>query len=232
VQVTTLGVQHLAEQALLDDVQHHHFGPVVVAVLHHHGMARVLLGALDERPAIVERHGRRYFGGAMLACLHGGQHHRNVPLPRCCRKHQVQLLDFTEPLEIARAARIRRGQWMSGGSDLLLRPRGALLAHITDRGDPAPGDAQEVPEMRPALQPDADHADADSCDRRCRKWAGHALRRSVRALDIERKGRRSAHLQEVAPVQVAHRDLRHHSNRKPRIALDRAGSLLSGYDRL
>src|SRR5688500_9430485 len=121
---------------------------------------------------------------------------------------------------------------MSGGGNLLLRPRGALFANITDRGDPAPGNAQEIPQMRPALQPDADDADAGGVDRRRREWAGRPLCGGARPLRVEGCRGRSTNLQEVAPVPIIHADaLTTHFNRKPRIAFVRARPLLSRYDR-
>ena len=103
VEVAAFGVQELAERALLDHVEDHHLHTVVVAVLHHHAVLLVLLGSFDHRPALIDGHCRRYFGGGVLSVLHRRQHDRHVPLPRCGVVDQIQRFGFAEPLEIARA---------------------------------------------------------------------------------------------------------------------------------
>ena len=53
---------------------------------------------------------------------------------------------------------------MPGGGDLPGGPVDPFLTNVTDRGDPAAGNLQEVADMAAALQPNPDHANAHGLD--------------------------------------------------------------------
>ncbi|MBY0492946.1 MAG: hypothetical protein K2Y23_01905 [Cyanobacteria bacterium] len=67
MEIAAFRVEHIAEQTLLDDVQHQHLGPIVVAVLHHHGVTAEFFGGLHKRPAVVDGHRRGDLGRGMRA---------------------------------------------------------------------------------------------------------------------------------------------------------------------
>lgn len=54
MEIARLGMENLAQQTLLDQVQTEHLGLVVTAVFHHDAMAPGLLGGLDELPVFIE----------------------------------------------------------------------------------------------------------------------------------------------------------------------------------
>ena len=165
VEVAAFGVQDLAEQRPADHVEDHHLHAVVVAVLHHHAVLPVLLGRLDHRPAVVDRHRRRHFGGGVLPVLHRRQHDRHVPFPRRGVVDEIERLGLAEPLEVARAAVVDGRRGMPGRGDLLGRPFGPLGADVADRGDAAARDLQQVPNVAAALAADPDIANPYQVDR-------------------------------------------------------------------
>src|SRR5690606_2516999 len=74
---------------------------------------------------------------------------------------------FAEPFEVAFAARVDGRRRMTGPHDLLAGPRRPLRTDVADGRDAAPGNPQEILDVPPALQADADHADSDHLDGRC-----------------------------------------------------------------
>src|SRR5258705_54241 len=89
VHVPALGVQDFAEHALADHVEDHHLHPAVVAVLHHDAVLPVLLGVLDESPAVIHGVGGGHLGGGVLAIAHRRETDRDVPFPRRGVEYQV-----------------------------------------------------------------------------------------------------------------------------------------------
>ena len=188
VEVAAFGVQDLAEDALPDHVEDHHLRTVVVAVLHHHAVLLVFLRVLDELPAIIEGHGRRHFGRGMLAVLHGGDAHRDVPFPRRGGEDEVDVLGLAQPLEVARAPAVAGRFLLPCRDDQLLHELHALLGNVADRSHAHARDRQHVADVRAALSADADKADADLRDRRrretrrqCSRSLWRDRRRSLRA---------------------------------------------------
>ena len=84
-----------------------------------------------------------------------------------CHSHGVavntrsSVLGLAEPLEIPRTARIDGRRGVPRGDDGFLRPRRSLLANVTDGGDATAGNLQEVFNVTPTLQADADHPNSN-----------------------------------------------------------------------
>ena len=204
VQVTALRVEDLAEHALLGHVVDHHLHPVVVAVLHQHAMLLELLGRLDNRPAVLEGHRRRHLGRGVLPVLHRGQHDRHVPFPRRRVVDEVQFLGLAQPLEIARAARVRRRRAVAGLRDGLGGPLCALRPDVADGRDAAAGNLQEILDVARPLAADADVADADLGNRCGGKSGGRpVLRRRISARrDGPGDDHAAAHFEKITTVQA------------------------------
>ena len=87
VEVAGLGVKNFAQDPHADEIQGHELDPVIAAVLHHLAVLLGFFGRFDERPAVLEGHGRRDLGRGVLAVLHGRQADRDVPFPGCRGHH-------------------------------------------------------------------------------------------------------------------------------------------------
>ena len=161
VEVAALRVQDLTQESLLRDVEDHHLGTVVVAVLHHDAVLLLRLGDLDQPPAVLERVGGRHLGRGVLAVLHRRHADRDVPLPRRRREDQVQILLGAQALEVALPAGVEGGRSATG----LRHPRRRLLRalghDVADRLDLDALDADEVADVSTALQAHSDESDAD-----------------------------------------------------------------------
>ena len=161
VQVSTLGMNDLAEHALADHIEDHHLGLAVVAILHHHAMSACLLRHLDELPAIVERHSCGHFRGGMLAILHGCDAHRHVPLPRRRRVDEIDVRRFAQPLEVFRPARKASRFGLARLGHPFLHQFHAVFDDVADRRDARAGHAEKIAHVGAAHATDADEADPD-----------------------------------------------------------------------
>ncbi len=178
MKVAALGMKNLAEDPLPHHVVDHHFHAVVVAVLHEHAVLVVLLGRLDDRPAILHGHRRRDFGGRVLPVFHRRQHDRHVKLPGRRVEDEIEVFAFAEALEVARPAGVDRGRRLAGVGDGLGRPVGAFRPDVAHGGNAAAGDLEQVANVPGALPADADEPDADGVDGSRREaGCGSRLRR-------------------------------------------------------
>ena len=166
VEVAGLGVDDLAEQAFADEVQGHELDPVVAAVLHHLAVLLVLLGRLDQGPAILEGHGRGHFGRGVLAVLHGREAHGHVPLPGRRGHDQVELLGLAHPLEVPRAVGIAGRLGLPGLDDPFLGPLDVGRPDVADGLDLDAFDVEVVLDVGRAHAADADEPDLDGGDGR------------------------------------------------------------------
>ncbi len=201
VQISALAMQELAEHAQSHEMQCQHLAPVVATVLHHHAVLLELLGGVHEVPAIVYRHGGGNLGHGVLATLHRGEQHWDVPLPGRRREHQIQLLLGTHALEVARAAGVPRGLGLICRNDRGLRPRHFPVHDVADGPDFCSLDFEQVVHVDAALSPHADEADAYAVNR----WGGKRNRAALGGSLILRpwpdggaESHRSGRLQEFA----------------------------------
>jgi hypothetical protein len=156
VQIAAFGVKQLAEETLTNDVEDHHLHAVVVAVLHHHAMLAELLGRVDDRPAVLERHRRGHLGRRVLSALHRGQHDGDVPFPWRRVVDEIEILGLAQPLEVARPACIDRRSRMTSFRNHFRGPVGALRSDVADSSDAASRNLEEIPHVTGPLPADAD----------------------------------------------------------------------------
>ena len=133
--VPSLGMHHLAEKALADQVPDQHHVALVAVVLQQHAMPVGLLGRLDLLPALLHRQRRGNLGGHVLAGLQRGQHDRRVQRPGRGVDHQVEVLSLAHPpvVGLAPAVALRPGQTVV--LDQPLSAGGLDLIHVADRPD-------------------------------------------------------------------------------------------------
>ena len=175
VDIGPFAVQDLAEESRPGHAQDHHLRTTVTAVLHHDAMTRRLLRRLHEFPAAVDRIGRGYLDGGVLARFHRFDADRYVPTPRRRIEYQVDVVARAEPFPVGFAAGVELGRRTAVVGDPLGNLAGAGLVDVADGDDLDACNAQEVPDVGAALETDADEADSDRLERR----RGKTLRRSI-----------------------------------------------------
>ena len=143
VDIGTLCADHLAEHAVLGHVQRIHFEPVVTAVLQNHAMLAVFLAQVDQLPAFLQVHGRRYFNGHVLAVLQSTLGNGEVMQPVGSDVNQVNVIALAE-LFIALGARIdgsfRQGSFL----EQLLAALGTFLLIVAKSYNLSTGDISEA----------------------------------------------------------------------------------------
>ena len=147
VEIPAFAVLDVAEHTLAHQVEHHHLGPPVIHVLHHHAMFLRAFGGLDELPAFVDRHGGRNLGGRMLAVRHGGHAHGHVPPPRRGREHEIQVFLLAHSLEIALPADVPARPGLTRLLGPLLHTRHLVLDDVAQGTEANAVDPQEIPAM-------------------------------------------------------------------------------------
>ena len=81
VDVSTLCADYFTEHTVLCHVEGIHFEPVVAAVFKNHTVLAVLFRKVDEVPALLQVHSRRYFDSSVLAIFKGALSHGYVVIP-------------------------------------------------------------------------------------------------------------------------------------------------------
>ena len=92
VNVSTLGIQHLTQNALLSHVESVQLEPVVAAVLQNHAVLAGLFRKVNELPALLEVHGAGNFNSGVLAIFQSALSHREVVVPVRSNVHQVNVI--------------------------------------------------------------------------------------------------------------------------------------------
>ena len=165
VDVASLCVDDLPEEALLCHVERREFEKVVDAVLEHHAVAARPFGGVDQLPALGDALGGGNLEGDVLAVFHGVDGHRDVLKPRRDDVHQVEVVAFAELFPTLLAA-VFVGPGCARLFEnllVLLDPFGVEVAqrpdlHVVDESQP--GDGAGAPHAQP------DDADPDHRNRR------------------------------------------------------------------
>ncbi len=144
VDVGTLGMKHLAEEALLCHVERGELEEVVDAVLQLHAVFARALGGIDEAPDLLHGHGGGHLDGYMLALLHGVNAHVGMGLPVGNDVDQVQVVAFCQLLPRVGAAGVGGGLGEACLTEDLLRHLHPLGTDIAECFDLHAGDMGET----------------------------------------------------------------------------------------
>ncbi|CDF23021.1 uncharacterized protein BN736_00910 [Prevotella sp. CAG:617] len=143
VDVSTLCAEHFAEYAVLSHVQGVHFKPVVAAVLQNHAVLAGLFAQVDELPALVKVHGRRYFDGGVFTVLQSAFGYREVVFPVGSDVYEVDVFAFANFL-VSLFTVVDVCRWKTGFTQELLAAFGTRFLVVAEGYNLYTGDVSEA----------------------------------------------------------------------------------------
>ena len=141
--VGTLGADYLAKDAVLRHVEGTEFKPVVAAVFKNHAVLLLLLGQVDECPALLKVHGRGHFDSRVLAVFEGALGYGEVVIPVGGYIYEVDVGTAAEFL-IAFCTRVDVGRGKANLLEVALATFGAGCFVVAEGHDLHTGNVSET----------------------------------------------------------------------------------------